>query len=121
MTPITAPGFCEATGSVFKSGVYQKSYCVDSHISTYADAKMNCEDNGMRLFAVDSNEARFVILSYANAVLIANKDVVIYVSGQTTAGCSTINNLGGVFEEASKDCSMVVQSICEFSEDFKAF
>ena len=73
----------------------------------------------MRLFALDSDEARSVIFSYANEVLAANKDVVIYVSGKTPDGCSTIHNIGGVFKETPKDCSMVVQSVCEFSKNLK--
>lgn len=108
------PPFCEATGDVMVAGAYVKSFCLDAYIATYADAKSNCEANGMRLFKPDSADASSAVMNYATSKLAAFKDFSMFLEGQTPAGCATISNADGTFKQGVKDCTAVIQSVCEY-------
>jgi hypothetical protein len=116
LKPIAPPSFCETTGDVMKGSVYVKSFCVDSSISTYQEAKDNCEANGMRLYQLSSPEATDAILAYANDKLKTFTDVAVFVDGKTGTECSVISNSGGSFKNEMKDCTSVIQNVCEYKK-----
>lgn len=111
---ISPPSFCEATGDVMVAGKYTKSFCVDSNIATYADAKANCEANGMRLFELNSVEATAAIVNHAMVALNEFDALELFVNGQSDPECSVISNEGGTFKKQVEDCTSVLQSVCEF-------
>lgn len=116
------PKFCEFTADVVKSGVYDKSICVDSFISTYDDAKANCEQNGMRLLSLDSTEASSAIISLATSKLPKFLEFVMFVAGKSGVNsCSTFYNLGGSFKQGNSSCDAVLQSTCEFLRNNREF
>jgi hypothetical protein len=92
---IYPPTTCtQASGDVFSStGVYIKSICIDQYGRNYANSGIDCTLKGMRLYQLDSEEAKTKLYEVAKIKWTENRfRVEMYVSGKSEANCTTINN-----------------------------
>jgi C1A family cysteine protease len=111
LTFINPPNFCSKHGKVFRTDLYQKSFCVIEFLQTYENSQASCIKNNMKLYQVNSVEAEETILKVAKGI---RKGTSLYVDGQNMSGCIYINNFNENPEIRFGDCKQAFYSVCEF-------
>lgn len=115
LAAITLPSSCRWFGDFVDShGNYLKSFCIDRFVRTYEQSLEDCYSNGMRLYQVESDEQRRLLVDYANVNFARIFNFNLYVSGRNESGCLNIVNRNKTYVESVEDCSVLKRSVCEF-------
>jgi cathepsin L len=105
---------------IYRGSTYLKSLGNVKAYSTYESARINCLTFGMSLLKVDSPETRTELIKMANS-FYSYSETKLFVNGESSLGCSAINNQNGSFVFTSENCASRIQSFCEFINSEREF
>jgi hypothetical protein len=115
LAAIALPNSCKWFADLVDStGNYIKSLCIDRFIRTYEQSMEDCYMLGMRLFQIESDDHREILINYANKNFVKIFNFNLFVSGRNESGCLSINNKNSSYVAVMENCLLKKRSVCEF-------